>query len=246
MSVEIEMFTDASETSTSCPSAACIGQRVNITCDITGEYESIGWFRPDNLEVVTCLRNSGKCYINSPNYETVLVSDKKHILRIKKFSTRDSGTWNCRDGTNPLKKTCHVTAHEDLSDVASRLHVNCVPLRNEIFHVLDVCMGLSADPRVNVTLKLSSGEGTYDGLTGDVEAPLHGAAHEVNTTCSVVGPGTNCLEVSQRQRTAVCSRPGRPIARSNPHMHSTGHKDKPTLSGAVVIVGGVMLAVRAL
>lgn len=108
------MFTDAAETSTSCPEAACIGQAINITCDIAGVYESIGWSRPDHIEVVTCLRNPDKCYVNIQNYEVVLRSDEKHILRIKNFTTLDSGTWICRDGTDPLRKTCHVTKYGKL------------------------------------------------------------------------------------------------------------------------------------
>ncbi|XP_071095193.1 uncharacterized protein [Haliotis cracherodii] len=234
---------DAAETSTSCPEASCIGQAINITCDIAGVYQSIGWSRPDHIEVVTCLRNPDRCYVNTQNYEVVLRSDEKHILRIKNFTTLDSGTWICRDGTDPLRKTCHVTTYEDLGDAVSGLKVNCEPLLADTFRFADVCTGLSADPRVNVTLKIYEAEHTYDELAGDVSIPVNDVAQNVTVTCSVIGPGTNCLDLHQRQQTAICSRPGKPALMRD---SSTACEEEPTLGGGVVIAIGVMLAVGVL
>ncbi|XP_067679205.1 uncharacterized protein [Haliotis asinina] len=201
---------DAAETSTSCPEVGCFGRPVNVTCNMTGEYGSIGFSRPDAIEVVTCLKNKDECFINTQGYEVVFRSDEKHIMRIKGLNRSDVGTWNCRDLTNPLLDTCNIKGYDvRQSPTAARplpKSDNCIYIQ-KTFRPQTLCKGFGEDPNVNITIKVAgkSYSFTYDQYKQDDEVELAYVPKGGELECSVTGPAAQCYTPTEKNTTQICS-----------------------------------------
>ncbi|XP_046551595.1 uncharacterized protein LOC124261329 isoform X2 [Haliotis rubra] len=202
---------DAAETSTSCPEVACFGRPVNITCDITGQYDSIGFSRRDAIEVVTCLKNKDKCYFNVQGYEVVLRSDDKHIMRIKSLNKTDVGTWNCRDGTKPLLKTCSIEGYDVRQSPTpappSPDSDNCIHIP-KTFRPQTLCEGFQEDANVNITIRMAENSYSFtsDQYKENDEVELDDAPTGGELECSVTGPAAQCYTPSNK-KTKICSHP---------------------------------------
>ncbi|XP_067679034.1 uncharacterized protein [Haliotis asinina] len=197
---------DAAETSTSCPEVECFGRPVNITCDLTGEYGSIGFSRPDSIEVVTCLKNRDECFINTQGYEVVFRSDEKHIMRIKSLRTQDVGTWNCRDLTNPLLKTCNIKGYDVRQSPTAAPPLtgsDCIYIQ-KTFRPQTLCKGFGEDPNVNITIKVAgySYIFTYDQYIQNDEVELAYVPKGGELECSVTGPAAKCY--TPTNKTQIC------------------------------------------
>ncbi|XP_048254139.1 uncharacterized protein LOC124126608 [Haliotis rufescens] len=200
------LVNDAADTSTSCPEVACLGQPVNITCDITGVYDTIGFSRPGGLEVMTCLAKEEKCYVNVDNYEIVFRSPEKHILRIKKFAKKDIGTWNCRDGTDPLLKTCHVDGY-DVKQSPTPPTPGCVEVDRTTFGPSTLCKGFEKDPNVNITITVANlpYTFTYDQYKENDDVSLPYIPKGGDVECRVTGPASQCYTVSKPYKNKICA-----------------------------------------
>ncbi|XP_046342441.2 uncharacterized protein LOC124123193 [Haliotis rufescens] len=199
------LVNDAAITSTSCPEVACLGQPFNITCDITGVYETIGFSRPDALEVTTCLADEDKCYVNVDNYEIVFRSPEKHILRIKKFSKKDIGMWNCRDGDNPLLKTCRVDGY-DVKQSPTPTTSGCISLNKAGFRPSTLCRGFKEDPNVNITIRVANlpFTFTYDQYNQNDIVTLPHIPKGGDVECRVTGPASLCYTASMPYENKIC------------------------------------------
>ncbi|XP_071094699.1 uncharacterized protein [Haliotis cracherodii] len=202
------LVNDAADTSTSCPEVGCLGQPVNITCDMTGVYKTVGFSRPDTIEVITCLAND-KCYINDDNYEIVFRSPEKHILRIKKFSKKDIGMWNCRDGTDPLLKTCHMDGY-DVKQSPTPTTSGCISLNKDGFRPSTLCRGFEEDPNVNITIWVANlpYTFTYDQYKQNDVVTLSNIPEGGDIECRVTGPASLCYTASKPYKNKICPAPG--------------------------------------
>ncbi|XP_071095870.1 uncharacterized protein [Haliotis cracherodii] len=224
------LVNDAASTSTSCPEVACLGQPVNITCDMTGEYKSVGFSRPDTIEVITCLASEDECYVNDDNYDIVFRSPEKHIILIKKFAKKDIGEWNCRDGTDPLLKTCHVDGY-DVKQSPTPPTPDCVRVDKTTFGPSTLCKGFEEDPNVNITITVANlpYTFTYDQYKQNDDVSLPYIPKGGDVECRVTGPASQCYTVSKPYKNEICA-PGLPIRVS-------------IVIGLVVVLGLVGLAV---
>ncbi|XP_046551590.1 uncharacterized protein LOC124261328 isoform X2 [Haliotis rubra] len=205
---------DAAETSTSCPEVGCFGRPVNITCDITGQYGSIGFSRPDNIEVVTCLKNKDECYVNTPGYGVVFRSDDKHIMRIKSLIGKDVGTWNCRDGTNPLLKTCRIEGYDvrkSPTPAPPSPGSDCINIP-KTYRPQTLCEGFQEDPNGNITISVADNSFSFtsDQYKENDEVELADVPTGGELECSVTGPAAQCY-TPYNKKTKICPGPDPPV-----------------------------------
>ncbi|XP_046554281.1 uncharacterized protein LOC124263669 isoform X1 [Haliotis rubra] len=193
-------FTDGATTRTSCDKHGCVGQRYNITCDITGSVShGITWRSPGGEEVMACPPAGGECQ-GVAGYQLVVDTGERQVLEVEKFSSRDVGRWACLDGSAPPTSYCQCG--ELVSPEVTGLSVSCVQ-QDENFVV--ACTGLQnhGAPAVVLTLNGSTfAESTSAASSLFLEyTKLNGEVF----MCSISGEATECLDPSTvRQMYTTC------------------------------------------